>query len=80
MFNIFGRIKDLIIAALALALPVIYIVARMRGKAAYETQQLKDEVETSQKVQDFYKNIANDETDNLTDRKSVTDRLRKNGL
>ena len=80
MFNIFGKIKDFIIAALALALPVIYVVARMRGKAAYEKQQLEDEVKTSKKVQDFYKNMANDETDNLTDRSSVTDRLRKNGL
>jgi uncharacterized membrane-anchored protein YhcB (DUF1043 family) len=80
MFNIFGKIKDLIIAALALAIPVIYVVARMRGKDAYKKQQLENEVKTSKKVQDFYKNMANDETDNLTDRSSVTDRLRKNGL
>ena len=30
MFNIFGRVKDLIIAALAVAIPVIYVFARQR--------------------------------------------------
>lgn len=80
MFNIFGRVKDLIIAALALAIPVIYVFARLKGKAAYEKQALKDELETSNEIKDFYKKMAEDETDTLTDTKSVTDRLRQNGL
>ena len=80
MFNIFGRVKDLVIAALAMALPVIYVFAKLKGKAAYEKQALEDEVETSNQVKDFYKKMAQDETDTLTDNRSVADRLRQNGL
>ena len=80
MFNIFGRVKDLVIAALAMALPVIYVFAKLKGKAAYEKQALVDDVETSNQVKDFYKKMAQDETDTLTDNRSVADRLRQNGL
>ena len=80
MFNIFGKIKTYIIAALALALPIIYVMGRVKGKASEKNKVLKDELEAQGKSSDFYKSMAEHEDDNLTDRKSVTDRLRKNGL
>jgi hypothetical protein len=80
MFNIFGKIKTYIIAALALALPIIYVMGRVKGQAAEKNKVLKDELEAQGKASDFYKKMAEHETDTLTDRKSVTDRLRSNGL
>lgn len=80
MFNIFGKIKTYIIAALALALPIIYVMGRVKGKASEKNKVLNDELEAQGKASDFYKNMAEHETDNLTDRNSVTDRLRSNGL
>jgi hypothetical protein len=77
---IFGRIKDYIIAALALAVPIIYVFGRIKGAANEKNKVLQDELETQDKVSDFYKNVAEHETDTLTDRRSITDRLRSNGL
>lgn len=77
---IFGRIKDYIIAALALAVPIIYVFGRIKGAANEKNKVLQDELETRDKVSDFYKNVAEHETDTLTDRRSLTDRLRSNGL
>lgn len=77
---IFGKIKTYIIATLAIALPIIYVMGRVRGRAAEKNKVLKDELEAQNKASDFYKAMAEHETDNLTDRKSVTDRLRSNGL
>jgi len=77
---IFGRIKDYIIAALALAVPIIYVFGRIKGAANEKNKVLQDELETQDKVSDFYKNVAEHETDTLTDRQSITDRLRSNGL
>ena len=77
---VFGRIKDYIIAALALAVPIIYVFGRIKGAANEKNKVLQDELETQDKVSDFYKNVAEHETDTLTDRQSITDRLRSNGL
>jgi len=77
---IFGKIKDYIIATLALAIPIIYVFGRIKGSANEKNKVLKDDLETSKKTSDFYKKMAEHEDDNLTDRKSVTDRLRSNGL
>ena len=77
---IFGKIKTYIIATLALALPILYVVGQITGRAKEKNKVLKDELEAQNKASDFYKNMAEHETDNLTDRKSVTDRLRSNGL
>jgi len=77
---IFGRIKDYIIAALALAVPIIYVFGRIKGAANEKNKVLQDELETQDKVSDFYKNVAEHETETLTDRRSITDRLRSNGL
>lgn len=77
---IFGRIKEYIIAALALAIPIIYVFGRLKGAETQKRKLLKEELKTQEKVSDFYKSVAEHETDTLTDRKSVTDRLRSNGL
>jgi len=77
---IFGKIKTYIIATLALALPILYVVGQITGRAKEKNKVLKDELEAQNKASDFYKNMAEHETDTLTDRKSVTDRLRSNGL
>ena len=77
---IFGKIKTYIIATLALALPIIYMMGKVKGRAKEKNKVLKDELEAQNKASDFYKAMAEHETDTLTDRKSVTDRLRSNGL
>jgi hypothetical protein len=77
---VFGKIKSYIIGALALALPIIYVMGQVKGRAKEKTKVLEDELKAQTKASDFYKNMAEHEDDNLTDRKSVTDRLRDNGL
>lgn len=81
MFNIFGKIKTYIIATLALALPIIYVFGRMKGKAAERTKVLRNELDTKEKVSDFYKKMAEHADDPSTnDRDSLTERLRRDGL
>ena len=77
---IFGKIKMYIIATLALSLPIIYVFGQVKGRAKENNKVLTDELEARQRQYDFYKTMADNETDNLTDRKSITDRLRSNGL
>ena len=77
---IFGKIKMYIIATLALALPIIYVFGQVKGRAKEKNKVLTDELEARQKQYNFYKSMADDEAENLTDRKSVADRLRSNGL
>ena len=80
MFNIFGKVKTYIIATLALALPIIYVFGQVKGRAKEKNKVLTDELQAQQNASDFYKAMSENETDNLTDRKSLTDRLRSNGL
>jgi hypothetical protein len=77
---IFGKIKMYIIATLALALPIIYVFGQIKGRAKEKNKVLTDELQAQKKASDFYKAMAENESDTLTDRRSVTDRLRKNGL
>ena len=77
---IFSKIKTYIIGALAIALPIIYIFGRLRGSSHEKNKVLQDDLQAQQKATDFYKNMAEHETESLTDRKSITDRLRSNGL
>ena len=77
---IFSKIKTYIIGALAMAIPIIYFMGKVMGASKEKNKVLKDELEAQGKASDFYKNMAEHETDTLTDRKSVTDRLRSNGL
>ena len=81
MFNIFGRIKDGIIATLLLAIPIIYVFGRAKGKAAEKHKVLKDELQAQNKATDFYKAMAEHEEDGTIDsRSNLSDRLRRNGL
>lgn len=77
---IFGKIKTYIIGALALALPIIYVMGKVRGSANEKNKVLKDDLQAQQKATNFYKKMAEHENDNITDRKSLTKRLRGNGL
>ena len=77
---IFGKIKTYIIAALALAIPIIYVMGKVMGASKEKNKVIKDELQASEKAGDFYKAMAENETNDFTDRKSITDRLRGNGL
>lgn len=81
MFNIFGRIKDVLIAALAVALPVLYVLGRIKGREAEKNKVLVDELEASQEANSFYKAMAEHEKDgSIADRDGLVKRLRKDGL
>lgn len=77
---IFGKIKSYIIGALALALPVIYLMGKVTGAAKEKNKVLRDDLQAEKKTSNFYKAMANHEDDNISDSKSLTDRLRGNGL
>ena len=77
---IFGKIKTYIIGALALALPIIYVMGKVTGRAKEKNKVLKDDLQAQKKTTDFYKAMAEHENDNINDRKSLTERLRGNGL
>lgn len=77
---IFGKIKTYIIGALALALPIIYVMGKVMGAAKEKNKVIKDELQASKKANDFYKAMAENEEDAITDRPSLIKRLRGNGL
>ena len=77
---IFGKIKTYIIATLALALPIIYVMGQVKGRAKEKNKVLQDDLQAQKKTTNFYKKMAEHEADSLTDRKSLTERLRGNGL
>lgn len=77
---LFGKIKTYIIGALALALPIIYVMGKVMGAAKEKNKVIKDELQASEKANDFYKAMAEDEEDAITDRPSLIKRLRGNGL
>jgi len=77
---IFGKIKTYIIAALAMAIPIIYIMGRVTGASKEKTKVLQDDLQAEKKNTKFYKAMAEHEEDNITDRNGLTDRLRGNGL
>ena len=56
MFGIVGKIKTYIIAGLALALPVIYMIGNIKGRAKEKNKVIKDELQAQQKASTFYKN------------------------
>jgi hypothetical protein len=55
---IFGKIKSYIIGALALALPIIYVMGKVRGAANEKNKVLKDDLQAQKKATDFYKAMA----------------------
>ena len=77
---ILGKIKTYIIATLAIALPILYVMGRVRGAANEQNKVLKDDLQAQQKTTTFYKKMAEHETDDINDRADLTDRLRDSGL
>ena len=81
MFGIVGKVKTYIIGALAILLPILYVLGRKDGKKIEKQKVLADELQASQKASDFYKAMAEYEDDfNPTSRNDLTDRLRRDGL
>ena len=66
--------------ALAMALPIIYVMGKVKGAAKEKNKVLKDDLQAQEKSTDFYKAMAEHESDSITDSKSLTERLRGNGL
>lgn len=78
---ILGKIKTYIIGALALLLPILYVLGRKDGKKLQQQKTLEDELEATQDASDFYKAMAEHEDDfNPVSRNDLTDRLRRDGL
>lgn len=77
---ILGKIKTYLIGALALALPILYVIGRVRGAANEQNKVLKDDLQAQQKTTTFYKKMAEHETDDINDRADLTNRLRDSGL
>ena len=63
-----------------MALPIIYIMGQVKGRAKEKNKIIKDELQASEKANDFYKAMAEDEEDAITDRPSLIKRLRGTGL
>ena len=87
MFSVLGKIKTWAIAGLAAALPVVYVVGRIigrtKGRAAAESERMKDANRSAKQVSEFYREMAKDEeitNGNLNDRDRLSDRLRDKGL
>jgi len=81
MFGIVGKIKTYIIAALAVLLPVLYVLGRKDGKKIEKQKVLADELQAQQKASDFYKAMAEHEEDtSVNSRDGLVKRLRRDGL
>jgi len=77
---IFGKIKTYIIGALAVLLPILYVLGRKDGKKIEKTKVLADELQAKDRAADFYKAMAEHEDFNPTSRNDLTERLRRDGL
>lgn len=78
---LWGKVKTYLIMALSLALPLFYLFGKRSGKISTERDVLKDEVDTSQKVSQFYKAMSEHEQDDtVNDRSGLLERLRRDGL
>lgn len=77
---ILGKLKTYVIAALALALPVIYLMGRVTGGTKEKNKVLVDELEAKETATNFYKAMLEHEDDTITDRDSLINRLRNHGL
>lgn len=76
-----GRIKTFVIAALALLMPILFVVGRSSGKQSEKDKILREELEASQKKNTFYKALSEHEKDHTIDtRDGLINRLRGKGL
>lgn len=81
MFGIVGKVKTYIIGALAVLLPILYVLGRRDGKKIEKQKVLADELQATKKASDFYKAMAEHEDEfNPGSRNDLTDRLRRDGL
>ena len=55
---IFSKIKTYIIGALALAIPIIYVMGKVVGANKEKNKILKDDLQASKKKTDFYKKMG----------------------
>jgi len=78
---IVGKIKTYIIGALAVLLPILYVLGRKDGKKLEKGKVLADELQASKKASDFYKAMAEHEEDgSINSRDGLVKRLRRDGL
>lgn len=81
MFSLFGKLKTYLLLGLSLLLPILYILGRKDGRKVEQTKMLSDELDTANRVSDFYKKMAEHEQQNpVSDRRSLVERLRNDGL
>ena len=78
---ILGKIKTYIIGALAIMLPILYVIGRKDGKKIEKQKVLADELQATKTASNFYKAMAEHEDDfNPVSRNDLTERLRRDGL
>ena len=79
-----GKIKTVVIAVLALAIPIIYIMGRLGGSSRIKQAVLKEEAEKAKKRANFYQKMAENEQDIESTRtrshSEFIDKLRQGGL
>jgi|TARA_R110000796_G_scaffold54020_2_gene126503 hypothetical protein len=78
---IVGKIKLYLITALAVLLPILYVLGRKDGKKIEKQKVLADELQAQTKASDFYKAMAEHEEDtSVSSRDGLITRLRRDGL
>lgn len=79
-----GKLKTYIIGALAVLLPILYVLGRRDQKQIQRSQALEDALETEKDRADFYRSMeqhSNDIEDTTpSSRSDIVKRLRGNGL
>ncbi len=79
-----GKIKTVVIAVLAIAIPIIYIMGRLGGSSRIKQAVLKEEAEKAKKRANFYQKMAENEQEIESGRtrshSEFIDKLRQGGL
>jgi hypothetical protein len=79
-----GKLKTYIIGALAVLLPILYVLGRRDQKQIQKSEALEDALETERDRADFYRSMEQHsheiEGASPTSRDDVVKRLRGNGL
>lgn len=86
MSSFLSKVKAGIIAALAVLIPIVYVVARALGKKQGRTEEQLDRAaaasENNKQVADFYREMSNEtpKDTSLHRPDRLVERLRDNGL
>lgn len=79
-----GKLKTYIIGALAVLLPILYVLGRRDQKKIQRSQALEDSLELEKDRSEFYKSMEQDsneiEGNAPSSRNDIIKRLRGNGL